>query len=100
MLPTRIGETRVVFSPYAGSYEGTLIKRTWKDRLFELPWRPWESTRIGMEFVPGIYSIDIPSIPSTFSLHGARMPKHKFVLAHTSFENDIQEALENYNEYK
>jgi len=42
------------------------IKRTWQERLFSLPWRPWQRVRFVTIFVPdeNVYVFDVNGRPS------------------------------------
>jgi hypothetical protein len=44
---------KIYYSSYCGNLKN--IKRTWKERLFTLPWNPWIKTKIYIE--PTIYKI-------------------------------------------
>lgn len=34
------------------------VQRTWKERLFSLPWTPWKSTKTDYEQKPALYEHD------------------------------------------
>jgi hypothetical protein len=43
---------RLVESPFCTVSEERLVKRSWKERLFTWPWRPWKSTKVVEVSVP------------------------------------------------
>lgn len=47
------GGFKVIESVYVSDYEN--IMRTWRERLFTLPWRPWVKTR--RVYAPSVYKM-------------------------------------------
>ena len=46
---------KVIYSVHAGTWVTTLAQRTWRERLFTLPWKPWKSTKPVRYFEPISY---------------------------------------------
>ena len=69
---------KIIYSQYAGSYVEKTVFRTWKERLFSFPWKPWKSIKLSKEFKPEIYFLDS---------HG--IPRQYMIVAHISFKEEI-----------
>lgn len=61
------------------------ITRSWKERLFSWPWRPWRKTKTIQ--VPAIYSVENPS-QGLFAVGPPR-----FFVAHPSKVAELRAAL-------
>lgn len=46
---------RVVSSPYAVEWDSYPVRRTWRERLFSWPWRPWAAMRNRIVSRPGCF---------------------------------------------
>ncbi len=68
-----------------------IYERTWKERLFTFPWRPWKKYKYVAE--PAIYITPIPCYPSP-TLPPIYLCPTAFITAHPSFRNVIEKALE------
>jgi hypothetical protein len=55
-----LGPLKLIESPLMVKRVEKIVPRTWKERLFERPWRPWQKIRIQIEIVPmkEVYMID------------------------------------------
>ena len=87
LLP-HIPSIQLYYTPYA-TKEKT-IARTWKERLFSLPWRPWQ--RDNLQYQPAIYLVNIPSLPSLTLPHLPQRNATLFI-AHPSFKHAIEKGL-------
>jgi len=47
-----LGPLRLIESPLMVKRVEKTVPRTWKQRFFERPWRPWQKIRIQIEMVP------------------------------------------------
>ena len=48
---------KVIYSVHAGAWVVTQAQRTWLERLFTFPWKPWKSTKPVRYFKPRSYII-------------------------------------------
>jgi len=66
------------------------VTRTWKERLFTLPWQPWQ--RYKLQTQPAIYGVNLPppGLPGLLP-----SPDHQTItfIAHPSFKDVIEKAL-------
>jgi hypothetical protein len=63
------------------------IQRTWRERLFSRPWRPWRKTRIICKPDPNVYILDESQIvvhPEIMELWRLATTKEKAVDTHTT----------------
>ena len=98
-METKIEGLRVIYSPNTSGFHDVVKTRTWKQRLTELPWRPWRSTGIYKELHPEIYIINLPRTESYRPLGGG-VPFEQVILAHSSFQKDIEEGGLAFDEIK
>ena len=73
-----IGGIPIKYSQYCVDLDKpihTEIPRTWKERLFSWPWRPWQATRIVTTYEPTMYRIGWPS---------------PHILAHPAFKTELE----------
>ena len=52
------GGVRIVKSPMLIEYKTREVERTWKDRLFSKPWRPFQKIKTEIYTVPGKAQFD------------------------------------------
>lgn len=52
-----ISGVRIIFSEHAGEYKTRWVRRGWFERLFSLPWRPFQRERPEHYIEPGIYRV-------------------------------------------
>jgi hypothetical protein len=65
---------RVIESVYLEEYgPPTLVRRTWRERLFSRPWRPWKATKVVRQKVP--YSGGLKLDDHTIVMHPATYAK-------------------------
>lgn len=60
MIPNTFAGMRVIESVYlTQASEPVLVQRTWGERLFSRPWRPWSSTKLVSTTIPyrGFYKV-------------------------------------------
>lgn len=57
MNPVMFRGYRVVADPILTTTETREVKRTWKERLFSLPWRPFKTTHTHSYQVPDSYVV-------------------------------------------
>ena len=89
----------IIYSQHTGESSPVEVPRSWGDRFFSLPWRPWIRTKVEMRFVPGVYIIDVLS----GNIYGPGLHTKKLVWAHPSFKDNIEEEIQtclNYREIK
>jgi len=41
----------IISSPWMTTSEKKIVPRTWRERLFSWPWRPWQATKVKFEVV-------------------------------------------------
>lgn len=87
--PHLLPPLQIYYTPHAT--RDVTVTRPWKERLFTRPWHPWH--RYKVEPHPAIYLVNIPS--HRFRRLRRFPPRQcTIVIAHPSFQNEIQEALE------
>ena len=63
------------------------VRRTWKERLFSLPWRPFQAIRT--EEIPAIYEVRNPS-QGLFAIGSSH-----FFVAHPQKVKELRDAYDN-----
>ena len=87
-LPLPALPFHVYYTPYATKEE--TVTRTWKERLFTLPWRPWQKDKLQTQ--PAIYKANLPPP----GLPGPPIYTHRQTItfiAHPTFKDAIEEAV-------
>lgn len=70
-------------------------RRSWRERLFSRPWRPWRKFETVYVPDPNIYKMQLPSaVPGSF---GANSMKTIFI-CHPQTAGALREALEKEND--
>ena len=77
------------YTPHAT--QDHMVTRTWKERLLTLPWQPRQIYKIQSQ--PAIYLVNVPFHRLSI------LPPHPqrnvtFIVAHPSFQHQIEKALE------
>ena len=83
-------EIRVIESELLTTTEESLRQRTWRERLFSRPWRPWRATATESVQVPdpNLYSFDAP-----LSLGSTTVRTVKVVVGHPSVVARLKDGI-------
>jgi hypothetical protein len=74
---------QIITSPLLVDQKQELVKRSWKERWFELPFRPWQKTKVEIYYVPKKeYYI---------------LEKQKTIVCHPEMARQLKEAIYNMN---
>jgi hypothetical protein len=82
----RVGGITVFKNPSLVIQRDEIVKRTWKERLFSLPWRPWIDIRLVIHYDPD---------PHVY-VYGNRLIAHPDIIAKLINQLDIKEITNGY----
>ena len=87
-LPLPALPFHVYYTPYATKEE--TVTRTWKERLFTRPWRPWQRDKLQTQ--PAIYRVNLPP-PGLTGLPLSPRPQTITFIVHPAFKDAIERVL-------
>lgn len=87
LLPPFVPPLQIYYTSFATKEE--TVTRTWKERLFTLPWRPRQKHKIQSQ--PAIYIASLPCLNLAIFPQVSRQATT--IITHPSFKDAIEKAL-------